>query len=314
MRSWVLVALALVVLTGACTRESQEQREVVATVAGSPIYVDDLERALKPFRGGPDDDEAGLPSQTSDDAQKRAILNMLIDRRLLVRAAEADNVVVGTDEVEAAYKRLAQGWSESDFDTTLQQKDMTPAEMKAELRDLLLIRKYFHDHVFARIAVTDQEIEAYLEKNPNKNIAPEQVRARQIIVKNEEEGRAVLAELKKGVTFEDAAVRHSISPEGKNGGDLGFFAHGEMPKVIADTCFALGVGQTSGIVPSEYGFHIFKVIERRSAAPRPIDKVRDDVEAMLRKEKERSAQAQTLEDLRKKAQISIREEKLARVI
>jgi peptidyl-prolyl cis-trans isomerase C len=307
--------MMLIVLAGCNKNESLiEQREVVATVSGSPIYVDELERALKPFRGGPDDDEAGLPSQTSDEAQKRAILNMLIDRRLLVRAAEADNVVVGTDDVDAAYKRATSGWREADFDATLQQKDMTQAEMKGELRDLLLIRKYFNDHVFARVAVTDQEIEQYLEKNPTKNVAPEQVRARQIIVKTEEQARAVLAELKSGTSFEDAAMKHSISPEAKSGGDLGFFTHGEMPKVIDDACFSMSVGQTSGIVPSDYGFHIFKVVERRQAAPRPIERVRDDVETMLRKEKERQVEAQTLDELRKKAQITIREEQLARVI
>ncbi|HSI03345.1 MAG TPA: SurA N-terminal domain-containing protein, partial [Myxococcota bacterium] len=235
MKRLVLVAAMAAV---ACKNDNQEERrEILATVSGSPIYVDELERELKRFHGGSDDDEAGLPSQTSDDAQKRAILDMLIDRRLLTRAAEAENVIVGTDDVDRGYDNLRQGWRDDEFDQLLQKKDMTTAELKAEVRELLVIRKYFHDHVYSRVAVTDAEIEGYLTKNPALNVSPEQVRARQIIVKTEEDGKRVLQELRAGKAFEEVAMRESISPEAKNGGDLGFFAHGEMPKVIDEACF-----------------------------------------------------------------------------
>lgn len=312
MKRLVLLAAMAVV---ACKSENQEERrEILATVSGSPIYVDELERELKRFHGGSDDDEAGLPSQTSDDAQKRAILDMLIDRRLLTRAAESENVIVGSDEVDRAYDNLRQGWRDDEFDQLLQKKDMTPAELKAEVRELLVIRKYFHDHVYSRVAVTDSEIETYLSKNPALNVAPEQVRARQIIVKTEEDGKRVLQELKAGKPFEEVAMRESISPEAKNGGDLGFFAHGEMPKVIDEACFKLAVNQVSPVIPSEYGFHVFKVLEHRPASPRPIEKVRDDVEVKLRKEKERDAHEAKVAELRSKSQIVVREEQLSRVI
>ncbi len=310
-----LLVVTSMVAAFACHNENREERrEVLATVSGSPIYVDELERELKRFHGGSDDDEAGLPSQTSDDAQKRAILDMLIDRRLLMRAAEAENVIVGTDEVERAYEQLRQGWRDDEFDMLLTKKDMTPAELKAEVRELLVIRKFFNDNVYARVAVTDTEIEGYLSRNPGMNVAPEQVRARQIIVKTEEEAKRVLQDLKNGKPFEEVAMRASISPEGKKGGDLGFFAHGEMPKVIDEACFKLAVNQVSPVVPSDYGFHVFKVIERRPAAPRPIEKVRDEVESLLRKEKEREAQGAKVAELRSKAQIVVREEQLSRVI
>ncbi|MEZ0311092.1 MAG: peptidyl-prolyl cis-trans isomerase [Myxococcota bacterium] len=312
MKRLVLVAAMAAV---ACKNDNQEERrEILATVSGSPIYVDELERELKRFHGGSDDDEAGLPSQTSDDAQKRAILDMLIDRRLLTRAAEAENVIVGTDDVDRGYDNLRQGWRDDEFDQLLQKKDMTTAELKAEVRELLVIRKYFHDHVYSRVAVTDAEIEGYLTKNPALNVSPEQVRARQIIVKTEEDGKRVLQELRAGKAFEEVAMRESISPEAKNGGDLGFFAHGEMPKVIDEACFKLPVNQVSPVIPSEYGFHVFKVLEHRPPAPRPIEKVRDDVEARLRKDKERDAHAAKIAELRSKSQIVVREEQLSRVI
>ncbi|MBC7792391.1 MAG: peptidyl-prolyl cis-trans isomerase, partial [Clostridia bacterium] len=214
--------------------------------------------------------------------------------------------------------KARQGWREGELDALLAKKDMTPAELKNEVRELLLIRKYFHDTVYARVAVTDPEIEAYLVKNPALNVAPEQVRARQILVKTEDDARAVLALIKAGTSFEDAAVKHSISPEGKNGGDLGYFTHGEMPKFIDDACFRLDMlpsgGRMSGIVPSEYGFHLFKLVDKKPAAPRAIDKVRDEVESQLRMLKEHDAQVATIAELRQKAQVVVREELLKRVI
>ncbi|MBC7794816.1 MAG: SurA N-terminal domain-containing protein, partial [Clostridia bacterium] len=110
MRIFGLLLAALLLGDLGCHGTSgDERRDVIATVAGSPIYLDEYERELQRFRAGNDDDEAGLPSQTSDEAQKRALLDMLIDRRVVVRAAEDANVIVGTQTVEHAYDKARQG-------------------------------------------------------------------------------------------------------------------------------------------------------------------------------------------------------------
>jgi peptidyl-prolyl cis-trans isomerase C len=194
----------------------------------------------------------------------------------------------------------------------LQEKDTTPAELKRELREMLLVRKYLRDHVFSRVAVTDAEIEAYLNDHAEMHIVPEQVRALQILVKTEEQAKQVVDELKKNTTFEDAAMKYSLSPEAKSGGDLGFFARGAMPAVFDEVCFNTPVNQVSKIVSSDYGFHLFKVIERRPQAERPMEEVRDKVEAILRRDKEAAAQRAKLDELRKATKITIQEETLAK--
>lgn len=309
-RSLVLTCTAL--LGAAClkTGSKEPERQVLASIDGLPIYADEFARELERFRL---DDEAGLPSAAGDGIQKRVLLDNLIDRRLVLRAAELHNVIVGIDEVEAAYQRMRGGWKEAELEQILRDKDLTQAELKAELRDHLTVRKYFRDHVFSRVAVTDEEIESYLEKHPGMHEVAEQVRARQIVVKTEEEAKGILAEIKKGLAFEDAAMKYSLSPEGKSGGDLGFFARGSMPRVFDEPCFGLEPGQVSAVVASEYGFHIFKVVERRPATPRPIEQVREQVEALLRRDKERGAQASKLTELRSKATIVVQEEQLARI-
>ena len=57
-------------------------------------------------------------------------------------------------EVEAAFKRSHQGWKDESFQDQLSKKDLTVTELKRELRELLMIHRYFRDHIFSRVAVT----------------------------------------------------------------------------------------------------------------------------------------------------------------
>jgi len=287
-----------------------DDRPLVAKIGEMPIYVDEFKRELKRIKL---EDVDGLPAASNEPAQKRALLDNLIDRRLILQQAEHANVIVGSDEVEAAYARTRAGWDEAEFNNELSQKDMTQSELKAELREELLIRKYFRDHVFSRVAVTDDEIEGYIKTHPELLIVPEQVHARHLVVKTEEEAQSVLLEIKKGLRFEDAAMKHSLSPDGKNGGDLGWFARGVMPHVFDDVCFALGANEMSKVTPGDFGFYIFKVIEKRAMQARTAEAVRDQVEAVLLREKERAAEEAKIAELHKAVRIEIEEEQLARV-
>lgn len=306
---FTLVALAL---APACVgqRSRQDDRPLLARVSGIPIYIDEFRRELRRLRL---DDTDSLPAASTEAAQKKALLDNLIDRRLLLAEAERVNVIVGTDEVEAAFGRARAGWDAGEFDANLSEHDLTPAEFKTELRETLLVRKYFRDHLFSRIAVTDQEIETYIEAHPDALVEPEQVRARHLVVRTEEEAQRVLAEIKGGLAFEDAAMKYSLSPDGKGGGDLGLFPRGVMPRVFDEVCFSLPPGQTSKVVAGDYGFYLFKVLEKRPQRLRSREAAREQVEALLRREKERAAEESKVAELRRLAVIEVREEQLARV-
>lgn len=309
-RHLAIAALALALAGGCRGRHIPDDRPLAARVAGMPIYLDDFRREYERLRL---DDGDGLPTADTEAAQKRALLDNLIDRRLLLAEAERGNVIVGTDDVEAAYARARGGWDPDEFEATLTERKLTPAELKIELRENLLIRKYFRDHVFSRIAVTDQEIEAYITTTPEVLIEPEAVRAKQLVVKTEEEAERVLKAIKGGLSFEDAAMKYSLSPDGKNGGDLGLVPRGVMPKLFDETCFALPVGQVSKVVAGDNGFYIFKVVERRPQQVRSLEEARAGIELVIRRDKERAAENAKLAELRNSAVIQIQEEQLASI-
>jgi peptidyl-prolyl cis-trans isomerase C len=308
--SGLLIAVAGTLACHGGRLSHRDDRPYVAHVAGVPIYVDEFRREYKRLLL---EGTEGAPAGGAEAAQKRALLDNLIDRRLLLQEVEHANVIIGTDEVEAAFGRARAGWDADEFNSNLSAKDLTPAELKNDLRENLLIRKYFRDHVFSRIAVTDQEIETYLAARPEELVEPEKVRALHLVVKTAEEAEHVLAEIKGGLSFEDAAMKYSLTPDGKSGGDLGLVPRGVMPHTFDEVCFSLPVGQTSKVIDDENGFCLFKVLEKRPQSTRALDAVREQVEAKIRREKERSAEELKLTELRKAATIDIQEEQLANI-
>lgn len=314
--SWVL-AVGLV----SCTPSSPEieERPVLAMVSGVPIYVDEYEARLRRMQFG---DEDGLPSVTGERAQRQALLDDLIERHLLLHEAEKHNVVVGMDEVDALYQRTRSGWLDEDansecsqcsFEEALENMGMTPAAVKLDLRNDLMIRKYYRDHVFSRVAVTDQEIDELIVAHPERREAPEEVRAQMLVVKTEDQAQRILQEIKRGLSFEEAAMKYSLSQTGKVGGDLGYFSRGSMPEVFDEVCFSLRPGTVSKVVASDYGFHLFKVTSVRPQRELPLPQIREMIESELRRQKEHAAQQVKIEELRRAAQITVEEDILAQI-
>ncbi|MCE7741514.1 MAG: peptidylprolyl isomerase [Candidatus Heimdallarchaeota archaeon] len=84
------------------------------------------------------------------------------------------------------------------------------------------------------------------------------VKASHILVKKRSQAVAILEELHGGANFAELAKKHSTCPSAKKGGDLGFFTRGQMVKAFEKTAFSLGKGEISGLVKTEFGYHIIK--------------------------------------------------------
>jgi parvulin-like peptidyl-prolyl isomerase len=90
---------------------------------------------------------------------------------------------------------------------------------------------------------------------------PDKVHCAHILVKSESEAKTVLERLKKGEKFGRVARAVSRCPSGKSGGDLGTFTRGKMVKEFENAAFALGKGEVSGLVKTQFGYHIIKRLE-----------------------------------------------------
>ena len=277
-------------------------------VNGEPISSADFQRELALARA-----EGGEGNAPIDLLRKR-VLDELVSRTLLLQQARARSVTVGPDQVERAFLRLRSEYPGTHFDDLLAQQRLSAADLKARLREQLTVEKLFNDEVFPQVQVADEEVQRYFAEHPSEFEQPERVRVQQIVVKTREEAIKVREEIRrKPQSFAEVARRASIGPEGKTGGDLGYFGRDSgMPEVF-DVCFRLGLNVISEVTPSPYGFHIFKVVERKPASKRTLDQVRGSISQKLLREKRARAQEEYLALLRVKAQIRIDEAAVAAV-
>jgi peptidyl-prolyl cis-trans isomerase C len=86
----------------------------------------------------------------------------------------------------------------------------------------------------------------------------DKIRCAHILVEKESRAKEVLDKLGKGESFEKLAAEYSIDGSRKRGGDLGYFGHGVMVREFEKAAFALKPGEISGIVKTQFGYHIIK--------------------------------------------------------
>jgi peptidyl-prolyl cis-trans isomerase C len=301
-RLWLVSLLVL----AAChrTRAPAEDPNTVLSVNGETLSVDAFNQELS--RETESTDQAP-PTSEQLEPVKRALAQTLIERMLLVQDARERMVAVSPEEVDRSVLRIRADYPTDQFDDALSQGHLSLAELKKKTATLLTIEKLFEQVVYARVALTEEEIRQYYDAHTDEFQEPEQVHAAQIVVKELDEAKRIQQLLRQGQKLPDLARKYSLSADAKVGGDLGWFPRGVMPKVFDDTCFKLGVGQTSDVVASEYGFHLFKVLDKRAAVRKDFSQVRAEVEKKLIGAKRLQAQADYVQALRAKAQIHINE-------
>ena len=134
--------------------------------------------------------------------------------------------------------------------------------------------------------------------------------ASQIVVRTEEEGREILSALKRRADFAALARTRSLGPEASRGGDLGWFEAGVMPRVFDEVCFSLKPGELSKLTPSEYGFHIFKVHEKKPERTLTLEEAQKRLHTRLLHNKLQRAEAAYVKNLRERYRVVVMDKRL----
>jgi len=154
------------------------------------------------------------------------------------------------------------------------------------------------DTLKARVSVSEDDLRRSYKENIQRYSTPEERRASHILIKAEASATAeqkkaarakaeqLLAQLQKNpAQFAELARKNSDDPgSGANGGDLDFFGRGDMVKPFEDAAYGLKPGQLSGIVESEFGFHIIQLTAVRGGETKPFETVRAEIEDDARKQ------------------------------
>ena len=284
---------------------------VVAKVGDEQIVAAELRRELAKAKR----DWQRVPAHEAPkwEVLKRALLDGLIERRMMLAEAKRREIKVPEAEVEGALKLARAGYDNDRFEETLLETGQDLTQFKEGLREQLATAALLRTAALANITVTDAEAEARFNQKPQQYALPEAVHALHIAVRNEPEAKKLRERLLGGEAMDALARKHSVSPDKKKGGDLGFFTRTQMPKVFVDTCFGLEPGKLSLVTPSEYGYHLFKVLSKRPAKTRTFAEAKPDVVNELTREKRATAEVTFRKDLEARMPIQIDASVLKRV-
>jgi len=295
-----LYLFMLLSLLSACKQQGEAAPPALIRVDGRTVT---LEQFKKNFAKTLPADQKLTEEEKSD--LERSFLVQVIDRELALAEADRLGVSVTPEEAEIALREHRRDYPGDAFEKMLKEQGITLDAWRQDLEEGLLMEKVVRQAVYTKVAVTESEIDAYYQEHRDEFDRPAQVRARQIVVASREEGERLLGLLRQGEPFAEVARKNSLSPDAEQGGDLGFFARGEMPPEFDAIVFTLPAGRLSDLVRSEYGYHLFLVEERREALRLPLTAVRDEIRDKLLAEKEEQAYQQWLQDLRGRASIEV---------
>ncbi|HQH25827.1 MAG TPA: peptidylprolyl isomerase [Oligoflexia bacterium] len=293
--------------------ESGEQ--IVAEVDGSRITKDELEQDLRRQL----QNELQYFSETEHHFLRRRVLQRIIDRRLLLAEANANGYAPPDEEVMLHLRALKKSFvSEDVFRRELEQRGMDHETFASGIKDDLAVKNYVEKTIFHGLAVDAAEVRAEFDRDPQKYAPPEEVRARHILLRlNEDADPEVAAkveskakELARAAAEYDSdfirlAREHSEAPNSAQGGDLGFFTQNQFESQFTQAAFALKPGQISVPVRTRHGFHIIKVEERRGGAGPEFDRVKAQVERELMERKQERALRDHLIALRRRHKVIV---------
>ncbi len=288
--------------------------EGVAKVNGEAIGKTEFEQALKSVEA-----RAGGPIPADRKAEiYRNVLDQLVAMKLLASESKTRNISVPDAEVDKRIAQVRQQFpSEEVFKQQLTAQGMTLDRIKQDARTSMQIEALLQAEVAPKVQVTAADIDAFYKANPDQFKQPESVRASHILIrptadtpeaKKQAQAKAaqVLKDAKAGKDFAALAKANSSDPgSAPQGGDLGFFPRGQMVPEFDQAAFSLAPGGMSGLVETQFGYHIIKVVEKKPERVVPLDEVKTQLEQFLQARQREEKTTVFIDSLKGKNKVEI---------
>jgi len=176
-------------------------------------------------------------------------------------------------------------------------------DVKAKVQnfaDKLILNTWMQEKA-SSLKISDEEIKAVYEERI-KDMPKTEYKARHILVKTEDEGKALIKELTGGKDFVELAKEKSTGPSGPKGGDLGWFKPQGMVKPFAEAVVAMKTGAVSEApVETQFGWHVIKLEEQRDVKLPEIDSMKPQLKRQL----EQKSMLEHMKGLRAEADVKV---------
>jgi peptidyl-prolyl cis-trans isomerase SurA len=210
-------------------------------------------------------------------------METLIDESAQIGVAKQYGMQISTDELEKAIEKTAQRnqLNIEQLQQRLQEQGLSWEQYRNQVRRQMLLQRVREREVNARIKIQDFEVDAFLQErnnaaNPNADINIAHIlfplaenASADDVAKQLTKADEVMRKLKAGEDFSKLAAQFSSAADRSNGGALGLRPPSRYPSLFVDAIKDVAVGQLAGPLRSAAGFHLLKLLDRRSADALP---------------------------------------------
>lgn len=244
----------------------------------------------------------------------RQVLDQLINERAQLQLAREQGIKIDEPLIDQAELQIASQnrMSVEQLRAQIVRDGMDPNRFRDQLKDQLTLTRLREREVEPRVRVSDAEVDQYIKEqealssDPSQQVlhlahllvaVPEGASEQQVVVLQEKARRA-LQRVRSGEDFAVVASEMSDAPDRTSGGDLGLRRADRYPPLFLEATQALAPGGTTGLIRSGAGFHIVKLLERRSQGLPPTTVTQSRARHILLVPGTQLSEAQALEKLR----------------
>jgi peptidyl-prolyl cis-trans isomerase C len=248
----------------------------------------------------------------------KEVIESLIRRELLYQESRKAGVKIDPQEVDKEINGLKRQFlTEADYRNELSRRNLSEEALRAHVERTLSVQKYVGQQFLDKVNVTDGEMIASYESSLHLFKQPFQVAVSHILIQSDPRWEAsrkqearrkadqTLKALKQGKDFAALAREQSDGPTRTNGGELGYVRQGQLDKPFEAAIFNLKPGEISDVIETDYGFHLFKVTDRKPETILAYETVKEKIRQSLREEKAKQEADLYARGLREKAGVVI---------
>jgi peptidyl-prolyl cis-trans isomerase SurA len=248
---------------------------IAAVVNTEVITRNELEERMRSIEQRMRQQKVALPPP---DQLRRQLLERMIVDRAQIELAKEMGVRIDDTMLDMAVARIAESnkMSVQQFRDQLEREGMTFQKFREEVRSEIMMQRVREQEVDNKIQISESEVDNYLAAEQDAAANQQELDIAQILVrvpesataeqiaKSRERAEMIMQKLRVGGNFAQLAATYSDSSDALSGGDLGWRNRDRLPQLFVDAVANLKEGDISQIIKSANGFHILKLVGKRT--------------------------------------------------
>ena len=297
--------------------------EIIARVNNQIITRAEYLRSKETLKQEAQQQDPGSAGKIVEERDKD-VLRDLIDQQLLLEKGKDLGITADTEVIKRLDEMRKEMHMDSmeDLEKAAASQGISYEDFKQNLKNQIITQQVISREVSSRVNIAKEELQQFYDEHKSQLEQPEQIRLSELLITekkdkappaDEEQELAaakakaedLVAQIRKGASFEEIAKKNSDGSTAAQGGDLGYFKRATLAKELEDKTFAMKPGEVSDVIRTKQGFVILKVTEHQQSGVPPLSEIEGRVQEAIVMEKMQPALRTYLQKLREDAYIKI---------